>query len=79
MGIGKVIGVDGVIVIVVCYEFVGNIDGLFVLNVKWWGYERGSCELMIFYVEYRYCVWVDSKFIISFMSWEYEGLYFFCW
>lgn len=78
LGIGKATGVDGVTVIVARYEPVGNIDGLFVQNVKRRGHERGSCEPLIFHVEYRYRVRADSKSTTSFMSWEHEGLYFSC-
>ncbi|XP_022779877.1 titin-like isoform X2 [Stylophora pistillata] len=72
LGLGKATGVDGVTVIVARYEPVGNIDGLFVQNVRRRGHERGSCEPMIFHVEYRYRVRADSKSTTSFMSWEHE-------
>ncbi|XP_020612383.1 titin-like isoform X4 [Orbicella faveolata] len=71
-GVGKATGAEGVTVVVARYEPVGNIDGLFVQNVKRRGHERGSCEPMIFHVEYRYRVRTDSKSTNSFLSWENE-------
>lgn len=73
LGVGKATGAEGVTVVVARYEPVGNIDGLFVQNVKRRGHERGSCEPMIFHVEYRYRVRTDSKSTNSFLSWENEG------
>lgn len=73
-GVGKATGAEGVTVVVARYEPVGNIDGLFVQNVKRRGHERGSCEPMIFHVEYRYRVRTDSKSTNSFLSWENEGV-----
>ena len=70
---GKATGAEGVTVVVARYEPVGNIDGLFVQNVKRRGHERGSCEPMIFHVEYRYQGRTDSKSTNSFLSWENEG------
>lgn len=73
LGVGKATGAEGVTVVVARYEPVGNIDGLFVQNVKRRGHERGSCEPMIFHVEYRYRLRTDSKSTNSFLSWENEG------
>lgn len=73
LGVGKATGAEGVTVVVARYEPVGNIDGLFVQNVRRRGHERGSCEPMIFHVEYRYRVRADSKSTNSFLSWENEG------
>ena len=61
-------------VVVARYEPVGNIDGLFVQNVRRRGHERGSCEPMIFHVEYKCRVRADSKSTNSFLSWEHEGV-----
>jgi len=72
LGVGKATGAEGVTVVVARYEPVGNIDGLFVQNVRRRGHERGSCEPMIFHVEYKYRVWADSKSTNSFLSWEHE-------
>ena len=73
LGVGKATGAEGVTVVVARYEPVGNIDGMFVQNVKRRGHERGSCEPMIFHVEYRYRVRTDRKSTNSFLSWENEG------
>ena len=72
-GVGKATGPEGVTVVVARYEPVGNIDGLFVQNVKRRGHERGSCEPMIFQVEYKYRFRTDSKSTNSVLSWEHEG------
>ncbi|XP_068695407.1 titin-like isoform X2 [Montipora foliosa] len=71
-GVGKATGPEGVTVVVARYEPVGNIDGLFVQNVKRRGHERGSCEPMIFQVEYKYRFRTDSKSTNSVLSWEHE-------
>ena len=73
-GVGKATGGDGVTVVVARYEPVGNIDGLFVQNVKRRGHERGGCEPMIFKVEYTYRCRTDSKSTNSVLSWEHEGI-----
>ena len=73
LGVGKAVGPEGVTVVVARYEPVGNIDGLFVQNVRRRGHERGSCEPMIFHVEYKYRLRTDSKSSNSFLSWEHEG------
>ena len=73
LGVGKATGAEGVTVVVARYEPVGNIDGLFVQNVKRRGHERGSSEPMIFHVDYKYCIRTDSKSSNSFLSWEHEG------
>ena len=73
LGVGKATGAEGVTVVVARYEPVGNIDGLFVQNVKRRGHERGSSEPMIFHVDYKYRIRTDSKSSNSFLSWEHEG------
>ena len=73
LGVGKATGAEGVTVVVVRYEPVGNIDGLFVQNVRRRGHERGSSEPMIFHVEYKYRIRADSKSTNSFLSWEHDG------
>ncbi|XP_029197814.2 titin-like isoform X4 [Acropora millepora] len=71
-GVGKATGGEGVTVVVARYEPVGNIDGLFVQNVKRRGHERGGCEPMIFRVECNYRCRTDSKSTNSVLSWEHE-------
>ncbi|KAK2566988.1 Golgi-associated plant pathogenesis-related protein 1 [Acropora cervicornis] len=73
-GVGKATGGEGVTVVVARYEPVGNIDGLFVQNVKRRGHERGGCEPMIFKVECNYRCRTDSKSTNSVLSWEHEVL-----
>ena len=73
-GVGKASSDEGVTVVVARYEPVGNMDGLFVQNVKRRGHERGSSEPMIFHVDLRYRMRTDSKSSNSFLSWENEGI-----
>ena len=73
LGVGKATGAEGVTVVVTRYEPVGNIDGLFVQNVRRRGHERGSSEPMIFHVDYKYRIRTDSKSSNSFLSWKHEG------
>lgn len=54
------------------YEPVGNIDGLFVTNVRRRGHERNALEPMIFESDVKYRFKVEGRRSFR-MSWEIEG------
>ena len=73
VGIGKADDGNGFTVVVARYEPVGNIDGLFVPNVRRRGFERASCEPTQLNSDVPYKARVTSKSPSSFLSWENEG------
>ncbi|XP_031560007.1 titin-like isoform X3 [Actinia tenebrosa] len=72
LGIGKATNNSGQCVIVARYEPVGNIDGLFVANVRRRGDERNGLEPMIFESDVKYRFKVEGRRSFR-MSWEVEG------
>ena len=72
LGIGKASNNSGQCVIVARYEPVGNIDGLFVANVRRRGHERNSLEPMLFESDVKYRFKVEGRRSFR-MSWEVEG------